>query len=373
MRRILESNNKDLQREIAALRNIILNSKFPDELNPYAGWIMNFLAAQEEVIVGNLRYLSMNIGEIWSEVLERTQSITRNLRIISNKFITPISRYHSSDYICICLIKWLHEQHPQSKNVPFAVSDGQFSIYPSVKIPIIYYLPSSSRRSLLHLALFFHEYGHFLFQYHEKEMIDLIRELQDKLEELLSLPFQQNDRRSTAERSRVKKIIETWFDWIEELFCDAVGLVIGGGAFLKTFSLYLRMSGREAFYLTENDLQNSMHPVSFVRIKFLVSRAKQLGLIEEAKQIEVEWNQLSMTMGLQQVYHGYYAPSYDSIITEALDCMLEEASPICFKDQRSENSAAVNFVHLITEAWDRLSSGESEFESWQDAVLDSYL
>ncbi|GGA92379.1 hypothetical protein GCM10011511_14710 [Puia dinghuensis] len=201
-------------------------------------------------------------------------------------------------------------------------------------------------------------------------MIDLIKELQDKLEELLAPPFQQNDRRSTAERHRVKKIIETWFDWTEELFCDAVGLVIGGGAFLKTFSLYLRMSGREAFYLTENDLENSMHPVSLIRIKFLVVRAKQLGLTDEAKQIEAEWNQLSATMRLQQIYHGYYAASYDPIITDTLDCMIEEANPICFKDQKPLDATAVNFVDLISEAWHRLATNESEFEKWQEALFD---
>ena len=84
MKKLLESNNRDLQREITALRNIIDKSNFTEELKPYAVWIMNFLSTQEVVIAGNIRYLSLNISEIWSEVLERTQSVTRNLRLISN-------------------------------------------------------------------------------------------------------------------------------------------------------------------------------------------------------------------------------------------------------------------------------------------------
>src|SRR5260221_14501976 len=99
MKRLLESNNRDLQREITALKDMIQKSIYPEELKPYAASIMNFLLTQEAVIARNFRYISMNIPDIWSEVLERTQSVTRNLRIISNKFITPFSRYHPSDYI----------------------------------------------------------------------------------------------------------------------------------------------------------------------------------------------------------------------------------------------------------------------------------
>ncbi len=176
------------------------------------------------------------------------------------KYISPLSRCLKSDNLSIKLLKWLHDQHTQSKNVAFAVSDGNFSIYPSTNIPVIYYLPASSQKSLLHLPLFFHEYGHFLFEFHRKEMIDYIISMQDGMEELLLQPFQQNDAKFHREKTKTKNIIETWYDWIEEIFCDLVGLTICGPSFLKTFSLYLRMSGREVFYLSDRELENSTHP-----------------------------------------------------------------------------------------------------------------
>jgi len=373
MKRILQNNNRDLRREITALRNIIASSKYPPMLAPYVLWLQKFIAQQSAVIDSNFKYLEMNVPEIMSEILERTQSATRNLRILSTKFITPISRYNHADYISICMIKWLHEQHPQSKTIAFAISEGQFSIYPFIDIPVIYYLPSSSQRSLLHLALFFHEYGHFLFQYHKLEMVNLVAELQEKLEEILVQPFQQNDIKSNRDRRRAKKIIETWFDWTEELFCDAVGLAIGGKAFLHTFSLYLRMSGREAFYLTESDLEGSSHPISYIRIKFLVQRARKMGLSNEAKILEDEWRKLADLMSLNQVYHGYYSPSYDAFVNEAIDCMLEEANPIQFNQNRLSFKDKINFVELVNEAWDRYLLDEDQFEQWEAGIFSSFL
>lgn len=376
MRAILEANNKDILREIKSLRNCLKGSGFPPEMDGYYQWILSFLNEKEKMVNDNLYYLSLNVDAILSEVMERTQSITLNIRILSAKYISPLSRYSKSDNISIMLLKWLHDQHPQSKDVPFAVSDGNFSIYPSKEIPVIYYLPSSSQKSLLHLPLFFHEFGHYLFEVHRKEMNDYIISMQDGMEELLLQPYQQNDDRFHRERNKTKNIIETWYDWIEEIFCDLVGLTIAGPAFLKTFSLYLRMSGREAFYLNDKELENSTHPVSWIRIKFLVDRAKKMGFVKEANQIEDEWKKMAQLMNMTPVYHGYYSAAYDTLINEALDSMLEEASPIRYADYVSLNDEFVsgkdNFIQLMAAAWQIQEKNHDLYESWETEIIEAF-
>jgi hypothetical protein len=233
MHDFLLTTNKDLIREIQSVNTSIRHSKYPPELNAYAAWLFEFLKTQSHILDANLYYLSLGEPDILSEVIERTQLVSRNIRILSAKYISPLIRYSKTDYLSIKFVKWLHDQHPQVKDRAFAVSDGQFSIYPSNEIPVIYYLPVSSKQSILHLPLFFHEFGHYLFDFHRREMLDFVVSLQDELEELLVQPFQQNDSKSHAEKLKAKKIIETWFDWIEELFCDAVGLTIGGESFFK--------------------------------------------------------------------------------------------------------------------------------------------
>lgn len=376
MRAILEANNKDILREIKSLRDCLKGSGFPPELEGYYQWILSFLNEKEKMVSDNLYYLSLNVDAILSEILERTQSVTLNIRILSAKYISPLSRYSKSDNISIMLLKWLHDQHPQSKDVPFAVSDGNFSIYPSKEIPVIYHLPSSSQKSLLHLPLFFHEFGHYLFEVHRKEMNDYIISMQDGMEELLLQPYQQNDDKFHRERKKTKNIIETWYDWIEEIFCDLIGLTIAGPAFLKTFSLYLRMSGREAFYLNDKELENSTHPVSWIRIKFLVDRAKKMGFIKEANQIEDEWKKMAQLMNMTPVYHGYYSAAYDTLINEALDSMLEEASPIRYSDYVSISDEFVpgrdNFIQLMNVSWRIQEKKHDLYEAWETEVIESF-
>lgn len=376
MRKILEANNKDILREIKSLRESLMSSPFPRELDGYFKWVLSFLNEKEKTVLDNLYYLSLNVDSILSEVLERTQSVTLNIRILSAKYISPLSRYSKSDNLSIMLLKWLHDQHEQSKDIPFAVSDGNFSIYPSKDIPVIYYLPSSSQKSLLHLPLFFHEYGHYLFEFHRREMNDYIISMQDGMEELLLQPYQQNDDKYHLLKKKTKSIIETWYDWIEEIFCDLVGLTIGGPAFLKTFSLYLRMSGREAFYLSDKELENSTHPVSWIRIKFLVERAKKMGFIKEAAVVEDEWKKMAQLLNMTPVYHGYYSQAYDSLIDEALDSMLEEASPVSYFDYITESQEFTigkdNFIHLLNIAWKIQEQDHAAFELWEKEIVETF-
>lgn len=377
MRGILLVNNKDLLREINSLRTSLEAAEFPEELNNYYHWLCVFLNEKEKIVNDNLYYLSLNVDSILSEVMERTQSVTLNIRILSAKYVSPICRYSKTDNLSLLLLKWLHDQHQQSKDIPFAVSDGNFSIYPSTEIPVIYYLPASSQKSLLHLALFFHEYGHYLFEVHRKEMIDLIVTLQDGLEEYLVQPYQQNDIKFHKQRINAKNIIETWYDWIEEIFCDLVGLTIAGPSFLKTFSLYLRMSGREAFYLSDKELENSSHPVSWIRIKFLVERARRMGYLRDADKVEMEWSKMATLMNMTPVYHGYYSPTYDTLINETLDCMLEESSPIKYKDYIKENSdyqfGRDNYLQLMDHAWKLQETNHDTFIEWEKQVLNMFL
>ncbi|MFT3703011.1 MAG: hypothetical protein QM802_11610 [Agriterribacter sp.] len=376
MRRVLELNNHDVLREIKCIRESLSKASYATELQGYFEWVLSFLNEKEKAIKDNLYYLSLNVDPILSEVLERSQSVTLNIRVLSAKYISPLSRYSKSDNLSVMLLKWLHDQHPQSKGIPFAVSDGNFSIYPSTQIPVLYYLPSSSQRSILHLPLFFHEFGHYLFEYHRREMVDLIISMQDKMEELLIQPFQQNDSKFQRDRAKAKSIIEAWYDWIEELFCDLVGLTIGGPAFLRTFSLYLRMSGREAFYLNDKELERTTHPVSRIRIKFLVERAKIMGFVNEAMMIESEWQQMASLMKVSQVYHGYYSNSYDSIINETLDNMLEEACPIRFVDFVVSESSYVfgesNYIQLVDEAWKQHEKNYEKYDDWEIEIVDKF-
>lgn len=69
---------------------------------------------------------------------------------------------------------------------------------PDLRFPVIYYMPSSSQRGLLYLALFFHEFGHLLYACHKREMDDLIRSLLEEIENLLKPVIELDDQYSQS-------------------------------------------------------------------------------------------------------------------------------------------------------------------------------
>lgn len=69
-------------------------------------------------------------------------------------------------------------------------------------------------------------------------MDDLVRDLQQSIARMLEPAARRNDAQARREQQRRKQIVERWYDWAQEFFCDAVGLLMGGPAFALSFSFY---------------------------------------------------------------------------------------------------------------------------------------
>ena len=59
-------------------------------------------------------------------------------------------------------------------------------------------------------------------------MNELVGELQKEISELLQPASQRCDRFAKEQAKEYKKSVEVWHEWIQELFCDAVGFHMGG-------------------------------------------------------------------------------------------------------------------------------------------------
>jgi hypothetical protein len=121
---------------------------------------------------------------------------------------------------------------------------------------------------------------------------------------------------------------------------------------------------------------NTTFPVSWIRIKFLVDQARKMGLIKEADLIEGEWQKMALLMNMTPIYHGYYAASYDNLIDEALDSMLEEANPVKYADYAPLTKDYIpckdNFIQLMTEAWRIKENNQEEYETWKKKILEAF-
>jgi len=169
--------------------------------------------------------------------------------------------------------------------------------------------------------------------------------------------------------------VDTWYRWTQELFCDAVGLTIGGPAYLHAFSSYLATMERGAFFRDASDLGASDHPVTWLRIHLLAERASRRGFESLADEVISEWNQVADAMKVRQDYHGFYDPSLEEKVARAIDDMLIEAGPRKFTETEAMGLGWESWgdspVPLFNNAWTMFKKSVTEFGQWEEEVLRS--
>jgi len=370
VKKILTQSIKDFARELDATIDIVSAKSVPAELSLFQGWLSVFYTD----IRAGLKHLAfltdLDEEDIYVDIFNEFSSLQQLFRLLDARYLPGLYRTHRNDGLTLKLLHWLHGAHPQTKQKPFFVLDGDFAILPTVDYPVSYYLPIAAQQSLLYLPLFFHELGHYLYQHHRAEMDDLVREFQKRLSGYLTPVVRKNDANSEAAADRARQKVETWYEWIQELFCDAVGVEIGGLTYVRAFSYYLRMQGRSAFYRPEKDLFNSSHPITALRILFIARRCRALGLVQEADELEQEWSTIATALGTPVEYYGFYETKWENDVAETLDNMITEADPIKFADYASEPHGWIGLIHT---AWQEFERAPGNYNEWEQRALASII
>ena len=297
------------------------------------------------------------------------------MRVVNARFSVPILRASDTDRLSLSIVNWLHSHHQETKAFPPAVGDGNVSVWPT--FPHVYQFPQLERRGLLYQPLLFHEFGHVLYFRHKKEMDDLVADLQKDIAELIFPLFQRNDRHSEIQAQRRQLVVDTWYSWTQELFCDAVGLRIGGPSFLYAFSSYLGTVSGNDFYRKVRDLELSDHPVTWLRVHFLAKKARLTGFSSLADSIENEWKLLAATMQISEDYHGFYDKKLERVVWETLENMLIESEPRPYeKDEVECNNWNIgdSIVKLVNLAWNHKKQDFPEsYIKWEERYIKKYL
>lgn len=173
MRDILRQSNLDLLREITRLSSALTMLSAPAELSTYQYWMTEACSSLRQRALQNLRDLELNRDDILDDILSVTQLLTAFFRLCNQRLASPLLRYRPSDRLCLRIIAWLHDYHAETRGTPAGLSDGEFGVWPELRIPIVYFMPSSRQRGLLYMPLFFHEFGHLLYTGHKKELDEL--------------------------------------------------------------------------------------------------------------------------------------------------------------------------------------------------------
>lgn len=377
MQELLKENNIALHHEIEQLQSSLTEASenLPEELHAYMVWIAKECKFLHQKVLDNLKYLEFGQENLLKEILSETELITRAFYRLNGNQVSPILRARASDRLSLKFLLWLHATHSQMKSIPAAICDGEFSVWPIQ--PIVYYTPCTAQQGLRNLPIFFHEFGHLLYECHQQEMDALVNELQREIRNLLRSPVERNDEYERNRKTERDIIVHTWYEWAQECFCDAVGFVMGGPSFAYVFSMYFRILGKSGYHLPRADLARSSHPVTWIRIHLLVDRARQMGYNAVATDLKEKWSQVAKALKVPEDYYGFYDPKFLSVIQDKLDDMITETSPRKFqKSEVSKHEPESTFtspVALLNAAWQKFQDDPENYREWEKNAIARFL
>ena len=108
----------------------------------------------------------------------------------------------------------------------------------------------------------------------------------------------------------VRQVVTAWYAWAQEFYCDAVGITIGGLCFLKAFSHFFRTRSNDQYYVPRDQQLLRRHPVTWLRTKMLVDRARKHGLATLADGVEKAWAETAQVLGVHEDYEGTWADEF---------------------------------------------------------------
>ena len=171
-----------------------------------------------------------------------------------------------------------------------------------------------------------------------------------------------------------QSIVETWYKWIQEFFCDAVGLSIGGPAFLNALSEYIGRLQSADYVRQPSDLHGSAHPVSWLRIELLAERGREAGFGGDAERVIAHWEDTANLLRVNQDHYGFYTNALKRSLVQTVDDMLVEAAPYrCNQDDVSGvgwEADTRRLPALLNKVWLRYFEDPASFQEWESSVLE---
>lgn len=368
MRERLEETNRDLLHQINVLQAVIRRTTVAPELVAYREQVVALCDKLEAEAARHLQDLSYAIPDTMPDILSATQGALRLFDFVNERLAPPVMRYRDEDRCALVVLHWIHAGSDQTTHRPFAVSDGSFAIYPPPQGPAVYHLPLSRRETLLYLPLLFHEFGHLLYASYRPEMDELVVEFQDVVKRVLAPATVRDGAQARRDEAVRQAVVSAWYPWLQEFFCDAVGLTLGGEAFLKAFSHYFRHRSPEEYFVPRRQQLSREHPVTFLRMRMLVDRCEALGLGSSGAGVKEAWEETARLLGVPEEYEGTWSEELYMPLWRTLDDMLVQASPRRFDADESQR-----VVGLIVEAWRRFENADANYAKWEREAIANFV
>jgi hypothetical protein len=373
IRKTLRRKNHDLKQDLEALVRLVGSARVVGELEPYRAALLMRIEELLAISGHNLACLETGEDSLLPDLLSETSTLLQHVRLIKVRHLRGLYRAADHDRVCLQTISWLHGRHERTRAYPAVFADDDVSIIPSRRLPF-YFFPCLEQQGLRFQPLFFHEFGHLLYQCHEQELNALVEEFQQTVEAELLPASQRNDRYAQEQAWQRQSIVETWYKWVQEFYCDAVGLAIGGPSFLNALAEYIGSFRPADYYRQASDLHGSSHPLSWLRIKLLAERAARAGYGSDADRVLEIWNDTASLLRVGEDHHGFYTASLTPSLVQTVDDMVVEAAPYqCNEDEVAGigwDARPLNLVAVLNKVWLQYFEDPGDFQNWETVVLE---
>ena len=150
---------------------------------------------------------------------------------------------------------------------------------------------------------------------------------------------------------------------------------MGGPCFLKAFSHFFRMRSNDQYYVPRDEQLQRRHPVTWLRTKMLVDRARKYGLHTLADGVQNVWPRRP-SRGVQEDYEGTWSEDFFLPLRQMLDDMIRG---ICSQSHQSADvivpaghAKSLSPVQLCNIAWNQFEAEGKSYRAWEKDAIDLF-
>lgn len=376
MRERLLTANADLLRRVQAIQRLIDAALLPGTMASYCQQVREFCAEQEKRARLHLAELRGTNTGLLGDLFNATAVLAQKVRYADRTLAVPLVRVRKQDVLALRVLQWLHQSTKETAHLAFALGEDDYKVWASPMMPCIYYILLTHRQSLLSLPLVLHEFGHVLYECHKPEMDELVKEFRETVSHFLT-PQAVGDVAFAAQGLEFRQqAVTCWYTWAQEFFCDAVGLTIGGTAFLRTISRHFHALSREEYAIDRGSLLRRKHPLTWLRVRLLCQRASAMGYGDLSTKVAGEWESTARELGIEEEHHGTWDEVFRADFDKMISDMLVQSQPPSCTDADAKagpRTAVTSILALFHAAWAVYDADPETYEAWERVAVRRFV
>ena len=236
------------------------------------------------------------------------------------------------------------------------------------------YVPMCEALSIQHFSHLYHELGHYLLFARANPRLEPMDGGMAQASQMIEAHYIGSVADSAPEHAYMHDyadwLRERWANWLNEGFCDLLGVFGGGPA---SAWAYLHMAAKRLIPpYTLNEFTSQTHPPGDARMSMMCAGLRLAGCSRDADMVWSMWKDVVDTVGKPPgPMYKYAAP--EGLLCEAVRIIYESLgkTDVVLYDPGSRGREGWRMRTLLNDAWDvfwRLRP--EEFQRWEAAELD---